>query len=74
MRLLNEIKLLIINEIIKSQYKTMPSYCLNCRKNTKNMNPTVSESCNGKTMLLSKCAMCDSEKSKVIKNKKQVEY
>ena len=74
MRLLNEIKLLIINEIIKSQYKTMPSYCLNCRKNTKNMNPTVSESCNGKIMLLSKCAMCGSEKSKVIKNKKQVEY
>ena len=33
-------------------------YCLKCRKNTKSI------------MLLSKCAMCDSKKSKFIKEKK----
>ena len=54
-------------KLLSLKYKTMSSYCLKCRKNTKNMNPTVSESCNGKTMLLSKCAMCGSEKSKLIK-------
>ena len=39
----------------------MPSYCLKCRKNTKNINPIVSETSNGKTMLLSKCPICGSK-------------
>ena len=30
----------------------MSSYCSKCRKNTENINPTVSETSNGKTMLL----------------------
>ena len=45
----------------------MSSYCLKCRKNTKNINPTVSETSNGKTMLLSKYAICGSKKSGFIK-------
>ena len=45
----------------------MPSYYLKCRKNTKNINPIISETGNGKTMLLSKCAVCDGKKSKFIK-------
>ena len=46
----------------------MKSYCLKCRKNTENINSRVSKTSNGKTMLLSKCAICDSKKSRFIKN------
>ena len=46
----------------------MKSYCLKCRKNTENINPRVSKTSNGKTMLLSKCAICGSKKSRFIKN------
>ena len=45
------------------KYKTMPSYCLQCRKNTENINPRVLKTNNGKTMILSKWAICGSEKS-----------
>ena len=45
----------------------MLSYCLNCRKNTESKNPQVVKTKNGKLMLLSKRAMCDSKKSKFIK-------
>ena len=64
MRLLNAMKLLI--RIWSFKYKTMLSYCLKCRINTKNINLRVSETSNGKTMLLWKCAICDSEKSRFI--------
>ena len=46
----------------------MKSYCLKCRKNTENINPRVSKTSNGRTMLLSKCAICNSKKSRFIKN------
>ena len=46
----------------------MKSYCLNCRKDTENINPRVLNTGNGKTMLLSKCAICSSKKSRPIKN------
>ena len=46
----------------------MKSFCLKCRKNTENINPRVSKTSNGRTMLLSKCAICDSKKSRFIKN------
>ena len=46
----------------------MKSYCLKCRKNTENINPRVSKMSNGRTMVLSKCAICDSNKSIFIKN------
>ena len=46
----------------------MKSYCLNCRKNTENINLRVSTTSNGRTMVLSKCAICDSNKSRFIKN------
>ena len=46
----------------------MKSHCLKCRKNTENINPRVSKTSNGRTMLLSKCAICDSKKSRFIKN------
>ena len=46
----------------------MESYCLKCRKNTENIDPKVSASNNGRVMTLSKCAICDSKKSRFIKN------
>ena len=46
----------------------MKSYCLKCRKDTKNINPKVSSTSNGKAMILSKCAICGSKKSRFIKN------
>ena len=45
----------------------MISYCLKCRKNIENINPVVSKTSNGKTMILSECAICGSKKSKFIK-------
>ena len=45
----------------------MESYCVKCRKYRKNVNPQVSSTSNGKMMILSKCAICGSEKSKFIK-------
>ena len=44
----------------------MESYCLKCKKYTKNINPQVSSTSNGKMMILSKCAICNSKKSKFI--------
>ena len=46
----------------------MKSYCLKCRKDTENINSKVSNTCNGKTMLLSKCAVSGAKKSRFIKN------
>ena len=42
-------------------------YCLKCRKNAESKNPKVARIKNGRIMRLSKCAMCDSKKSKFIK-------
>ena len=45
----------------------MLSYCFKCRRNTKNINPKVSKTTNGKAIILSTCAICGSKKSKFIK-------
>ena len=46
----------------------MESNCLKCKKYTKNINPELSSTSNGKTMILSKCTICSSKKSRFIKN------
>ena len=46
----------------------MESYCLKCKKNTKNIDLKISSSSNGRAIMLSKCAICGSEKSRFIKN------
>ena len=43
----------------------MESYCLKCKKHTKNINPQVWSTSNVKIMILSKCAMCGGKKIKV---------
>ena len=49
----------------------MLSYCLKCRKNTESINPKVLKTTNGKTMILSKCTICGSKKSKFIKEQQE---
>ena len=46
----------------------MKSYCLKYGKDTENINPKVLSSSKGRAMILSKCAICGSEKSRFIKN------
>ena len=50
----------------------MESYCLKCKKYTKNINPQVSSTSNGKLMILSKYATCGSKKSKFIKKQEAI--
>ena len=45
----------------------MLSYCLKCKKNTESINPKFLKTTNGRTMVLSQCAICGSKKSKFIK-------
>ena len=45
----------------------MLSYCLKRRKNTESKNPKVVRTKNGRIMLLSKCSVCNSKKSKFLK-------
>ena len=45
----------------------MESYCFKCKKYTKNVNPQVSSTSNGKLMIISKCAISNSKNSKFIK-------
>ena len=45
----------------------MPSYCLKCEKNTKNITLQVSRAINRGIIILSKCAVCGDKKSKFIK-------
>ena len=44
----------------------MLSYCLKCEKNKENINPRVLKTNNDETILLSKCAICGSQKPKFI--------
>ena len=46
----------------------MESFCLKCKKNTEKIDPEISSSSNGRAMILSKCAICSSKKSRFIKN------
>ena len=52
----------------------MISYCLKCRKDPEHINPKVSSTSNGKAIILLKCAMCGSNKSRFLKIKKQKDY
>ena len=43
------------------------------QKNTESIDPKVSATSNGRTMILSKCAICGSKKSKFIKKQEAKE-
>ena len=55
--------------MIEYYKETMLSCCLKCRKNSESINAQVSKTSNGKTMILLKCAICGSKKSKFIGSK-----
>ena len=44
----------------------MESYYLKCKKNTENIDSKISSTINGKAVILSKCAICGSKKSRLI--------
>ena len=46
----------------------MKSYYLKYRKDTENINPKISKTSNGRTMVLSNCAICNSKKWRFITN------
>ena len=47
----------------------MKTHCLKCKtKTTENIDPEISTTSNGKSMILSKCAICGNKKSRFIKN------
>ena len=46
----------------------MKSYFLKCWKDTENIDQKISSSSNGRVMILSKCAIRGSKKSRFIKN------
>ena len=50
----------------------MESYCIKCKKHTKNINPKVSGTSNVKFIILSKCLVV--KNLNLLKNKKQMEY
>ena len=45
----------------------MSTYCLKCKQDTENVNSKFLKTKNGRAMLLSKCAVCSSTKSRFMK-------
>ena len=50
----------------------MLTYCLKCKKNTKNIDAKMMKTKNGRYVLSSKCAVCGSKKSTFIKEQEAV--
>ena len=46
----------------------MKTYCVKCKKDTENIDPEISITSNGKAMILSKCAISGSKRSRFNKN------
>ena len=55
---------------MRATYK-MNSYCLKCRKDTENINPRVSNTNNGQTMILSNVQYAEVKNRDLLKIKKQ---
>ena len=45
------------------------TYCLSCRKYTKNINPKIVKNKNNRSMIQTNCAICNSKKSRFIKER-----
>ena len=71
--LIEEGKIIDINEVSNHKHK-MKSYCLKCKKDTENINPRVSNTGNGKTMLLSKSAKYAVKNQDLLNIKKGKDY
>ena len=46
------------------------TYCLACRKHTKNINPKIVRNKQNRLMIQSNCAVCNNKKSRFIKEQK----
>ena len=44
----------------------MNTYCLSCKKDTKNIDPKVIKTRNNRKMMLSRCSICNNKKSSVL--------
>ena len=44
----------------------MNTYCLSCKKDTKNIDPKVIKTENNREMILSRCSICNNKKSTFI--------
>ena len=44
----------------------MTTYCLSCKKDTKNIDPKVVKTKNNRLMMLSKCSVCNNKKFRFI--------
>ena len=42
------------------------TYCLSCKKDTKNIDPRIVKTKNNKRVMSSKCSICNNKKSKFI--------
>ena len=49
----------------------MLTYCLKCKKDTESVDSKLLKTKNGRTVLLSKCTVCGSKKSKFIKQQEE---
>ena len=54
--------------------KTVLSHCLKCKTSTENITPVVSKTKNVGTMTLSKCVICGTNKSRLIKKQEAKDY
>ena len=45
------------------------TYCLSCKKDTRNINPRIVKTKNNRKMMSSKCSICNNKKSKFISQK-----
>ena len=52
----------------------MLSYCLKCKKNTESINPAVSKTTNGKTMMLSNVPYVVVKNQNLLKSNRQKDY
>ena len=41
----------------------MNTYCLSCKKDTKNIDPNIIKTKNNRKMMLSRCSICNNKKS-----------
>ena len=60
-----------VHQRLNSIFKTMLSYCLNCKKNTETKNPEVVKTIKGKAMVLLKCTVFDSKKIQDLSKRKK---
>ena len=45
----------------------MKTYCLNCKKDTDNINPKMFKTKNNRLLMQSKCSVCGTKKSRFVK-------